>query len=711
MITRTNVVGLGALGLATLSTFCGCSRSGPQPPDTTQLERVTAALVPLASCPDIDAYYRERALAAMNKALDEQKARYLQSSDRFCYADAAADGVGKGGASPGGSPTNGAPPSAPSETTGTNNQVANVDEADFVKNDGHYLYAVTNGALRIVEAWPAATMHEVSRTPIEGEPKKLFVLGDRALVFVSVPLTGDPSSQNASTMYSPRGYGSRQECTYGYDCDFTGDGQGTRMLVYDLADRAHPKLLRRVQSTSSLVAARRIGNAVHTVLSSSPPPAANWSMWPSGLSSCTKVDADTANKAFEDLRAQNRAAIEAYSASAFLPRITDSDEKAPPSDVCNGVYRSALGDGESFTTLLSFDLSVSQALAASTIISRPGAVYASESALYMSVRHERNSDGRWFSGQDQVPELSDVHKFAIGENPTDTRYVASGLVKGRALNQFALDEYEGKLRIATTTGHLPDPNAHNTLTVLAQDGNVLKTDGVLDHIAPTEDIRSARFDGPRGYIVTFKKTDPLFVLDLADSKAPKIRGELKIPGFSTYMHMMDEKHLLTIGYDADDHGSFAFFNGVLLQIFDVSDPANPVQAFKERIGTRGSSSEALTNHLAFTYFPQRHLLALPMTVCEGGGDGSYGTDMTFSGLMVYDVTTEAGFALRGRVAHPSSTTGTYDDAACSNWWTNASSEVRRSIFMDDFVYSISNSVVKAQNVKSMGTDLASVSLQ
>jgi hypothetical protein len=213
--------------------------------------------------------------------------------------------------------------------------------------------------------------------------------------------------------------------------------------------------------------------------------------------------------------------------------------------------------------------------------------------------------------------------------------------------------------------------------------------GVVDRLAPTEDIRSVRFDGDRGYIVTFKKTDPLFVLGLSDPTAPRVEAELKIPGFSTYMHRLDEGHLLTIGYDADDMGSFAYFDGVLLQIFDVRDAQNPVLAHREVIGTRGSSSEALTNHLAFNYFAPRGLLLLPMTVCEGGGNGAYGSTMTFSGLMVYGVSTGAGFSSLGRVAHPPAS-----NATCWNWWTNASSEVRRSIVMDDYVFSISDSRIR-----------------
>ncbi len=138
--------------------------------------------------------------------------------------------------------------------------------------------------------------------------------------------------------------------------------------------------------------------------------------------------------------------------------------------------------------------------------------------------------------------------------------------------------------------------------------------GAIDQIAPGEDIRSVRFDGDRGYVVTFKKTDPLFVMDLFEPRRPKILGELKIPGFSTYIHRIDPEHLLSIGFDANDHGAFAYYDGVILQLFDVKSRIDPKLVHKEKIGTRGSSSEAATDHLAFNYLASEGLLAVPMTI-------------------------------------------------------------------------------------------------
>jgi uncharacterized secreted protein with C-terminal beta-propeller domain len=300
-------------------------------------------------------------------------------------------------------------------------------------------------------------------------------------------------------------------------------------------------------------------------------------------------------------------------------------------------------------------------------------------------------------------DISTIHKFRISDNAAHTKYLASGLVVGRPLNQFAMDERDGFLRIATTDGRTPDPDVESHLTVLAQDKNDLVTVGAVRHIAPTEDIRSVRFDGDKAFIVTFKKTDPLFSFDLSNPHEPRMLGELKIPGFSTYMHMMDSGHLLTIGYDADDQGSFAYFTGVMLQIFDVTDPTDLKLAHKHIIGTRGSSSEALTNHLAFTWYPEEQLLALPMTICEGE---MWGSQMTFSGLMVFDAATDTGFAEHGRVEHTKD-----PDATCSNWWTNASSTVKRSLFLDNYVYSISDAELKVRDVGALGSELVTVPLQ
>jgi uncharacterized secreted protein with C-terminal beta-propeller domain len=213
--------------------------------------------------------------------------------------------------------------------------------------------------------------------------------------------------------------------------------------------------------------------------------------------------------------------------------------------------------------------------------------------------------------------------------------------------------------------------------------------------------------GDRGFVVTFKKTDPLFVLDLSDPEDPVVAGELHIPGFSTYMHMMDDGHILSIGYDAQDEGDFAWFQGVLLQVFDIGDMTDPTLVDRYVIGTRGSSSEATANHLAFNYFRPRDALAIPMAICEGGADGMHGDVMTFNGLMVFDVTVADGISEHGRVSHgipgdPSS--------VCGIWWTDPASWVQRSIFMEDYVYSVAPDRIIVAHLDDLSTPVSSVDL-
>jgi uncharacterized secreted protein with C-terminal beta-propeller domain len=142
-----------------------------------------------------------------------------------------------------------------------------------------------------------------------------------------------------------------------------------------------------------------------------------------------------------------------------------------------------------------------------------------------------------------------------------------------------------------------------------------------------------------------------------------------------------------------------------LQIFDVTKPTEPRLVHKEKIGTRGSSSEAATDHLAFNYFGEKKLLAIPMTECDGGGDGRFGNKLTFSGLYVYDVSVEHGFRRLGGVDHGKA------GVDCNTWWANATSAVKRSIFMDDLVFSIATDRMKVQRMGKLGEDVGDIALR
>ncbi len=571
---------------------------------------------------------------------------------------------------------------SPHLASSTNNQVQGVDEADIVKNDGDFLYLVVNGALRIVST---AQPHLVSVTRLPGQAREMFIEGDRAAVYVS------------------HGTSTRPRCTYGYDCQFTGDGTQTSLLIYDIEDRSRPLLTRRVDFSGSLLASRRVGSVVHTVVTNGDErEKAYYSTWPDEVPRCGILES-AVRAQLKRLEQKNEQLIR-QATRLKLPTIIDNGAERK---LCGSVYRTAIPETGSFTSLVSLDMK-QDSLAArdATIQSSPGAVFATAEEFYLATTHRANrGQNGWYSFYSSTNEVTDLHRFSIGPRPELTIYAGSGVVPGHVLNQFSMDEWNGDLRIATTRGRVPDPDVESLVSVMSKTptGNLVRV-GAVEHLAPGEDIRSVRFEADRGYVVTFKKTDPLFVLDLKQPGAPKVLGELKIPGFSTYMHRIDENHLLSIGFDADDHGNFAYFDGVILQLFDVTNPLRPKLMFKEKIGTRGSSSEAATNHLAFNFFAERGLLALPMTICEGGGDGRNGDHLSFGGLLVYDVSMKNGFHRLGGVNH-----GTAGQS-CNTWWSHANSGVKRSVFIDDLVFSIAMDRVKVQKLQQLGKDLADIRL-
>ncbi|WP_441289753.1 beta-propeller domain-containing protein [Sorangium sp. KYC3313] len=720
------LVSLLALG----ASFAACSRgSGSGGPAQTGLAQ--SALTPATSCDDVEALLRERLKQNMAKSVDVARKYALLELEGGCYWSGADGGV-VASASSGSSSSTGGPVSPPAEEAGgggvdaggakeystTNTQEADIDEADFIKNDGDHVYILAHGQFQIFDAWPAADMHRVASVAIEGEPKKLFVHEKRALVYSSLSPSSSPDGEVS--------YSSSRECTYGYDCEFTGDGTPLLVTELDISDLTAPAVVRTLKFSGSFLNARRIGTAVHTIVASPEPTVEGLSTWPEGLDICSLssqgVNPSTVaavNSAYDKLLEKNIALIDAAPLDIQLPTVEDTvyrDGVASPSShapfvSCENFYLSNTGDGQSFLSVVSTELGT-EAFGQTTIVGRPGAVYATADSLYVASRHQYGQTYGWFYDDGETtPDATTIHKFALSERAAPSAYLGSGVVKGRVLNQFALSEHEGYLRIATTTGHLPDPDTHNTVASLKQEGGELVVKGMVDQLAPGEDIRSARFYGDVGFVVTFKKTDPLYTIDFSDPEAPRVRGELKIPGFSTYMHMIDEGHVMSIGYDADDQGDFAWFQGILLQIFDVTDLDAPRLAHKEVIGTRGSASDAATDHLAFNYFTQRGLLGIPMVICEGGSGGDFGDTMTFSGLLVYKVDTGAGFTSVGGVPHPlpdASAGGS--GPSCGSWWSNATSFVKRSVFMEDHVYSVSEDEIRVANISDLATPEAVVSL-
>jgi hypothetical protein len=683
--------------------------TAPAPP--TALD---AKLVPAEGCDVTLAELRDAAAKLMDSAVDTAFRTYAATCfpDSFIMYPTINGGGGMVVVNP-------PDPSRPVEYTGTNNQVSDVDEPDFIKTDGKYFYVATPTGLKILSAWPAEQATILSSTIVAGTPFALFVSGSRLVLYARryPGVTGIYAQALVSYIGSP--------CTYGYDCEVNGDGSQTSMFVFDVADPARPLLLRRIDSTGAFLAARRIGTAVHTLLydgarlpsvSVLPEPLAAFDPKQPKERACNPdLNYAAIEALFADLHDRNRAIIAALPAEALLPALADTKAAgivAPCDHVMK--YQTPVELQRGFTTastalnllsLASVDMAADGAVALTAIESPPGFAYASANAFYVGV------SARAPGNQYNVQYETLLHKMTL--DGAASRYAASGVVSGKILNQFAMDEQQGYLRVAGSTAQVPSYTAQTVVSVVAEQDGGLGVAGSIGGIAPGEDVRSVRFDGDRGYVVTFKKTDPLFVLDMSDPKRPSVLGELKVPGFSTYIHKIDATHLLTLGYDAVDQGDFAWFSGIRLQIVDVTNLAAPKLLAADVIGTRGSSSEALTNHLAFTYLASQGVLTLPMTICEGSDAGGvYGDQMTFSGLVVYRATAAGVLAQLGRIAHEPLASDEPTDAyaRCFTWWTDAHSAVKRSFIMDDYVYSVSEEIILASRLADLAHPVRSVSL-
>lgn len=277
---------------------------------------------------------------------------------------------------------------------------------------------------------------------------------------------------------------------------------------------------------------------------------------------------------------------------------------------------------------------------------------------------------------------------------------AVGGVPGYVLNQFSMDEYGDHFRIATTT---QGTSPRNHVYVLNMSLGIV---GRLEDLAPGESIYSARFMGDRCYLVTFKKVDPLFVIDLKSPDNPRVLGKLKIPGYSDYLHPYDENHLIGVGKETVEtkEGDFAWYQGVKISLFDVSDVEKPKEMAKYEIGDRGTDSPVLTDHKAFLFDRSRGLLVIPVLVAEideekypnGVPSNTYG-DYVWQGAYVFNVSLDEGFTLRGRVTHIEDGAGFLK----SGYYFSSPYSVERSLYIGSVLYTISDRKVKMNSLETL----------
>ena len=327
----------------------------------------------------------------------------------------------------------------------------------------------------------------------------------------------------------------------------------------------------------------------------------------------------------------------------------------------------------------------------------------SSSTLYVSMENIYLTASGWV--QDEVSGWETTKIFKINVDEESITYIAEGMVPGRVLNQFSMDEHDGHFRIATTNGHVSRGGSSTSNNVYVLNAS-LGVVGSLEGLAPGEDIYSARFMGRRCYLVTFKKIDPLFVIDLEDPENPTVLGKLKIPGYSDYLHPYDENTLIGVGKETEEaeEGDFAWYQGVKISLFDVSNVSDPRELAKFEIGDRGTDSPALRDHKAFLFSRAKNLLVIPVLEAKiDAGDYSsevppnaYG-EYVYQGAYVFHVSREQGIDLRGRVTH-------IDDPQAflkSGYWFESKLTVERSLYIDDVLYTISGGMIKMNGLDDL----------
>jgi uncharacterized secreted protein with C-terminal beta-propeller domain len=510
----------------------------------------------------------------------------------------------------------------------TNVQVKGVDEPDYVKTDGIYLYTVRNEDVLVIRAYPPEQAAIIGMVQPAGSPEALFLYNSTRLVVIS-------------QFYSRTTYGVILET-------------GLVVEVFDVSQPDQPTSSQKVTFTGRYLGARLIDRYLYLVASNE------------ARSSSGQVSLPT---------------LEVGGTTWVIPATT--------------IYYDPTTYDYSFAYTLALSLNIADPAAVPEVETFLGGcggttIYASLTNLYIGVSEY---------SQERLNTETAIHRFSVAEGKID--YAGSGEVDGYLINQFALDEYDGYLRVATTSW-IPTPTPTTGLAVWPSPGatrvnNVYVMDmalnvvGRVEGLAPGESIYSVRFLGDIGYLVTFFKTDPLFVIDLSVPTSPILLGELEVTGYSDYLHPLGDQQLLGIGKDAAPAGeTWWWYEGVKLSLFNTSNPCEPTERARLVLGVRGTDSEALRDHKAVLVDSTRHLLVIPVLLAEYDENMTYPTPPEWGryvtqGAFVFHLDPAvANLTLRGVVSH---LVGGLNSSYYP--WESQPFFVTRSLYIGEVLYTLS----------------------
>ena len=709
------------MGVSASLMACGSSNEGDDNGgESIEFNSHKAALKKADSCDD----YRKHILDAAAREIAD--ARFgLHYHDWYEY-DVSDDDYGddyngspnSGGES--GSGSSSVPKDEAGEFTVTNIQEEGVDELDTIKNDGNWMYNIVDRGIRVTRAWPAEDLEIVASLDPRGDMNDFYGKKDPNYV-------DDNSSYPVGLLLD----GNRLIVVSSlYSWSDNDRGEYTVVAVYDVSDPTDPKFLHSHSLQGYLTDGRLINHRLHLVVADY----TRWNMldldedvYFGPIPGVPDYDWDDGNyDNWEAWEAKRREWLShrKENTEKYLPVIRAwLEEKYPTIDEftwpqyrsgsvkkdlisCSDLYiPSTTSSKDGLLVIADISGEDYKDVHAQAITDYGWLIYASKDNLYAI---SNSYDWYWdcYDDADSCQNRAHIHRFNIGKDDGKARYVNSGEVAGNIENQFWMSEYDGHIRVVSTENQWWGSDAGSLLSVLKLDGANMDVVGQVKDIGKGEQLYAARMFGPKGYVVTFERTDPLFTFDLSDPTNPKKMAELVINGFSRYIHKMDDNTILTIGENATDEG---MTTGMQLQIFDVSDLAHPERIQHTMINKESDNeygwSEALYDHHAFNYHAASGLLSIPVNLYNWSDD-DYDH---FTGAYIYKVSRDDGFTFLGGVNHADLVA----PSCYGNWWT--SMDRSRFYFKEAgkydsgaYVYTMSSDGIKVNNALNPSENISTV---
>lgn len=609
----------------------------------------------------------------------------------------------------------------------TNVQVAGIDEPDFLKNDNKYAYVLSQDKITIIDAYPGETAKIVSKVGLDVKGNNLqnmFLNKDRLVVFYN-----DNTEQFAIPQYD-----------YMPNPIYT---PVTHAVIIDISDKENPKIVKNYEMTGYYTGARMIGNYVYLISNSYVDyihpmlPVLRGASGGIMTPNIYYFDNPESNYSFDTITTFNIFSDEVNSKTFMMgatgtlyvsgDAIYLTYQKYHPY-----YYDQSYNKDRFFKAILPLlpDDIQTQIKSIDTSNLDESQKWTQISDLLQNTYNKMSDDEKtklfdkiqnaitqYDTTQQQDYRKTVIQKFAI--NNGTISYVAKGEVPGYLLNQYSMDEFGKRFRIATTSEYFTSKGitTANNVYVLDESLNIL---GSVEKVAPEESIYSARFMGDKLYLVTYQRIDPFFVIDLS-TDIPKVLGALKIPGYSSYLHPYDDTHIIGIGKETkqNQYGGLEPV-GVKISLFDVSDVTNPVAVDNYTIGGPGTDSEILNDPKALLFDKEKNILSIPIfqqyygvpIPLESGlssGKGSAGSPVdimpprpmppnNWKGFYVFGVDPVKGFSLKGIVEHYNGTSYDYSYGS-------------RSFYINNSLYTVTSGLMKINDLGNINNTINEIKLE